>query len=169
MSEKDQSIKNTAYASGVVDVTALAETKGKILAVDYGDVRTGIATSDEGRRFAFGNTTISVGGAKKTAGKVAELVKEKGAVAVVIGHPVNMNGTLGPRSEKAVAFARLLSGMIPDVPVALFDERMTTMAASRYLNETNTRGQKRKGVIDTLSAEIILQNVLDRLGSISGG
>ena len=53
-----------------------------------------------------------------------------------------------------------------DLPVALFDERMTTMAASRYLNETNTRGSKRKGVIDTLSAEIILQNALDRLKTI---
>lgn len=151
------------YLGGVVDIGALAKTKGKILAVDYGDVRTGIATSDENRTFAFGNLTINVSSAKKCAAKIAEIVREKGAVAVVIGHPVNMNGTLGPRSEKARKFADTLSAVVPNIPIALFDERMTTMAASRYLNETNTRGQKRKGVIDTLSAEIILQNVLDRL------
>ena len=157
----------TISPMGVVDITALALTSGKILAVDYGDVRTGIAVSDENRGFAFGNCTISVGGAKKTALKIASLVKEKGACAVVVGHPVNMNGTLGPRSEKAKKFADMLASLMPDIPVALFDERMTTMAASRYLNETNTRGKDRKGVIDTLSAEIILQNALDRLKMLS--
>ena len=64
-------------------------------------------------------------------------------------------------------FAELLCERLPDVPVAMMDERMTTMVASRYLNETNTRGKKRKGVIDTLSAEIILQNTLDRLKMMS--
>ena len=157
----------TASPIGVVDITELVSTQGKILAVDYGDVRTGIAVSDEGRSFAFGSCTISVGGAKKTALKIASLVKERGAVAVIVGHPVNMNGTLGPRSEKAKKFAESLAALMPTVPVALFDERMTTMAASRYLNETNTRGKDRKGVIDTLSAEIILQNALDRLKMLS--
>jgi putative Holliday junction resolvase len=60
-------------------------------------------------------------------------------------------------------FAAMLDEQVPELPIVLLDERMTTMAAARYLNETNTRGQKRKQVIDTLSAEIILQNALDRL------
>jgi putative Holliday junction resolvase len=60
-------------------------------------------------------------------------------------------------------FAAMLDERLPDMPILLLDERMTTMAASRFLNETNTRGQKRKQVIDTLSAQIILQNALDRL------
>ena len=64
---------------------------------------------------------------------------------------------------RAAEFAELLRQRLPDIPIELFDERMTTMAASRYLNETNTGGQKRKNVIDTLSAQIILQNFLDRL------
>ncbi len=147
----------------IASIEEIAKTQGKILAVDYGDVRTGIAVSDERRAFAFGNCTISVGGTKKTVQKIVSIVKEKGAAAVIVGHPVNMNGTLGPRSEKAAAFAEALAKQLDGIPVGLFDERMTTMAASRYLNETNTRGDKRKGVIDTLSAEIILQNALDRI------
>jgi putative Holliday junction resolvase len=90
-------------------------------------------------------------------------VSEQNAVAVVLGLPVNMNGTEGPRAERVRRLAELITERAPDLPVALMDERMTTMAASRFLNETNTRGKKRKGVIDTLSAQIILQNALDRL------
>ena len=74
-----------------------------------------------------------------------------------------MDGSEGFRAERCREFAALLRERLTDIPVAMMDERMTTMSASRYLNETNTRGQKRKGVIDTLSAQIILQNVLDRL------
>jgi putative holliday junction resolvase len=73
-----------------------------------------------------------------------------------------MDGSHGPRSAHAEKFARLLEEE-SKLPIAMLDERMTTMAASRYLNETDTRGRKRKDVIDTLSAEIILQNALDKL------
>ena len=83
--------------------------------------------------------------------------------AIVLGLPVNMNGTEGPRAVRIRQLAELLEKRLPEIPLLLMDERMTTMAASRFLNETNTRGQKRKGVIDTLSAEIILQNALDKL------
>ena len=81
----------------------------------------------------------------------------------MVGLPKNMDGSEGFRAERCREFAELLRERLEDVPVAMMDERMTTMSASRYLNETNTRGQKRKGVIDTLSAQIILQNALDRL------
>jgi putative Holliday junction resolvase len=74
-----------------------------------------------------------------------------------------MNGSQGERAEHARMFAAMLNERIPELPILMLDERMTTMAASRFLNETNTRGQKRKQVIDTLSAQIILQNALDRL------
>ena len=78
-----------------------------------------------------------------------------------------MNGSHGPRAEHAEKFASILGTKMQenglDMPIVMMDERMTTMAASRYLNETDTRGQKRKNVIDTLSAQIILQNALDRL------
>ena len=80
----------------------------------------------------------------------------------MVGNPVNMNGTKGPRSEKAQGFAALL-GEKTDVPIVLFDERLTTVSAHQYMNMTNTRGKKRKETVDTLSAEIILQNYLDYL------
>ena len=138
-------------------------TSGRILSVDFGDTRTGLAISDETRFLASGIGYISPGGIVKTADEVAKIAKEQNAVAVVVGHPKNMDGSEGPRAQRAAEFAELLGDRLPEIPIALFDERMTTMAAARYLNETNTRGKKRKGVIDTLSAQIILQNALDRL------
>ena len=138
-------------------------TEGRILSVDFGDTRTGLAISDESRFLASGIGYISPGGIVKTADEVARIATEQKAAAIVVGHPINMDGSQGPRAERAAEFAALLGERLDGVPIALFDERMTTMAAARYLNETNTRGKKRKGVIDTLSAQIILQNALDRL------
>ena len=140
----------------------LLHIKGKLLGVDFGDKRTGLAISNDGQTIASGVTQISVGGMQKTAEAVAKLAAERGVVGIVVGLPVNMDGSHGPRAQHAEKFGRILAGLVT-VPVAMLDERMTTMAASRYLNETDTRGQKRKSVIDTLSAEIILQNALDKL------
>ncbi len=141
----------------------LKETSGRILGVDYGDVRTGLALSDRARTIATGLCTIQ-GGMRKTAETVASIVKEQQASAVVVGLPVNMDGTHGARAAHAEKFAQELRHLLGETILVLtFDERMTTMAASRYLNETDTRGKKRKDVIDTLSAQIILQNTLDRL------
>ncbi|MBQ9161751.1 MAG: Holliday junction resolvase RuvX [Clostridia bacterium] len=143
----------------------LLNAKGKLLGVDFGDKRTGLAISDERRTVASGITQISVGGMQRTAEAVAQIARERGAVGVVVGLPVNMDGSHGPRAAHAEKFSRLLAEALGDsnIPVCMMDERMTTMAASRYLNETDTRGSRRKGVIDTLSAQIILQNALDKL------
>lgn len=140
----------------------LINLKGKLLGVDFGDKRTGLAISNDGQTIASGVTQISVGGMQKTAEAVASIATERAVVGIVVGLPVNMDGSHGPRAQHAEKFARILSELVT-VPVAMLDERMTTMAASRYLNETDTRGKKRKSVIDTLSAEIILQNALDKL------
>lgn len=140
----------------------LLNVRGKLLGVDFGDKRTGLAISNDGQTIASGVTQISVGGMQKTAEAVAKVAAERGVLGIVVGLPVNMDGSHGPRAQHAEKFGRILQGLV-DVPVAMLDERMTTMAASRYLNETDTRGQKRKSVIDTLSAEIILQNALDKL------
>ena len=137
-------------------------TKGKILSVDFGDVRTGLAISDVTRFLASGIGYISPGGIEKTADAVAEIAIKEKASALIVGLPKNMDGSEGSRAERCKKFARLLEER-SGLPVAMFDERMTTMTASRYLNETGTRGGKRKQVIDTLSAQIILQNCLDRL------
>ena len=152
----------------IVKTEELKNSCGRILSVDFGDVRTGLAVSDAGRFLASGIGYISVGGIAKTAEKVAEIAMEQKVSAVVVGHPVNMDGSLGNRAARAKEFAELLDEKLTDLSIyiTLFDERMTTMAASRYLNETNTRGKNRKGVIDTLSAQIILQNALDRLKNL---
>ena len=146
-----------------VTILDLKETKGRILGVDFGDTRTGLAVSDASRFLASGIGYVSPGGIVKTADKVAEVAREQKVSAIVVGLPKNMDGSEGFRADRCREFADLLRERLVDIPVAMMDERMTTMSASRYLNETNTRGQKRKGVIDTLSAQIILQNVLDRL------
>ena len=135
-------------------------TTGRILGVDYGEARTGLAVSDASRLLANGLGNVAGGGLEKTAERILAAAAEQGAVAVVLGLPVNMNGTEGPRAERVRALGALLEKRLP---LAYMDERMTTMAAARFLNETDTRGKKRKGVIDALSAEIILQNALDRL------
>ena len=137
-------------------------TQGKILSVDFGDVRTGLAISDVTRFLASGIGYISPGGIEKTADAVAELAAKEKVSAIIVGLPKNMDGSEGSRAERCKKFARLVEER-SGLPVAMFDERMTTMTASRYLNETGTKGGKRKQVIDTLSAQIILQNCLDRL------
>ena len=144
-------------------LTDLKSTSGRVLGVDFGDTRTGLAVSDIGRFLASGIGYVSPGGLEKTAVRVCEIAREQRVGAVVVGLPKNMDGSEGFRAERCREFAALLREKLGDVPVAMIDERMTTMSASRYLNETNTRGQKRKTVIDTLSAQIILQNALDRL------
>ena len=144
-------------------IQQLKETTGRLLGVDFGDVRTGLAVSDAARFLSSGLETIKPGSMTKTAEAVADAARSHGVVGVVVGLPVNMNGSQGERAEHVRLFATMLEERIPELPILLLDERMTTMAASRFLNETNTRGQKRKQVIDTLSAQIILQNALDRL------
>lgn len=133
------------------------------MGVDFGEARTGLAVSDATRFLASGIGNITAGGLEKTADAIVAAAAEHGVVAIVLGLPVNMNGTEGPRAERCRRLADMITERAPQLAIALVDERMTTMAASRFLNETDTRGKKRRGVIDTLSAQIILQNALDRL------
>ena len=145
----------------------LFNIKGAILGVDFGDKRTGLASCDPSRTIATAIGVISPGGIEKTADEAARIARERGVCAVVVGLPVNMDGSEGFRAARYRKFAWLLEERLgEDIPVILFDERMTTMTAARFLNETNTRGQKRKEVIDALSAQIILQNFIDKLKNI---
>ena len=132
----------------------------KILGVDFGDTRTGLAVSDALGMLANGIGYVNSTWMPKTAELVAEKAKELGVAKIVVGLPVNMNGTIGPRAEHAKEFAALL-GEATGLPVEMFDERCSTMAAHQILNLTDTRGKKRKAAVDTLSAQIILQNYLD--------
>ena len=146
-----------------MSIEDIKATTGRILGVDFGEARTGLALSDAARFLASGIGNLEGGGLEKSAERIVAAAHEHGAVAVVMGLPLNMNGSEGPRAERVRRLAALIEELDPALPVALLDERLSTVAASRFLNQTNTRGQKRKGVIDTLSAQIILQNALDRL------
>ena len=142
----------------------ILNTKGAILGVDFGDKRTGLAVCDPSRIIASAIGVVSPGGIEKTALAVADVARERAVSAIVIGLPVNMDGSEGGRAARYRKFARLLDEALDKtIPICLFDERMTTMTAARFLNETNTRGAKRKEVIDALSAQIILQNFIDKL------
>lgn len=135
------------------------------MSIDFGDTRTGLAVSDPGRLLASGVGYISPGGIVKTADAVAAEALERGISALIVGLPKNMNGSEGPRAGRCREFADLLRARL-DIPVVLVDERLTTVEATRYLNATDTRGKKRKGAIDSLAAEIILQSALERLKNI---
>ena len=145
-----------------MNVERIKNTCGKLLGVDFGDVRTGIAVSDPSRMIALCCETIKAEGIENIASLVADYAKAQGACAIIVGLPVNMDGSLGHRARRAQKFAEILENLT-DLPVETVDERMSTMQASRYLNATDTRGSKRKSAIDTLSAQIILQSALDRL------
>lgn len=134
----------------------------KYLGIDYGDVRTGLAVSDDLGLLACGIGTVTAGGPRKLAQTVAQVCAERGIEEIVLGNPINMNGTVGERSEKVKRFAQILEEET-GLAVNLFDERMTTMEAHRFLSDTDTRGKKRKAVVDTLSAQIILQNFMDAM------
>ena len=134
---------------------------GKLIGVDYGDVRTGIASSDLLGLMASAVGAIKPGGMKNTAVEVAKIAKEQNAVGIVVGLPKNMEGSEGPRAGIVRAFVDLLKAETA-LPIYFEDERMTTMEASRFLTATETFGKKRKEKVDALSAELILQSWLDK-------
>lgn len=134
---------------------------GKYLAVDYGDVRTGLAECDISGMIASGIATVREGGMRNTAIRVAKEAESRNCKKIIIGLPKNMDGSEGERAEVIRAFAEILS-TLTEIAIDFCDERMSTMVAYRYLGETGTFGKKRKDSVDTLSAEIILQSYLDR-------
>lgn len=136
-------------------------THGKYLGVDYGDKRTGLAECDISGLIAGGIGTISEGGMRKTAIRVAKEAEDRSCKKIIIGLPKNMDGSEGPRADVIKAFRDILAELT-NIPIDFYDERMTTMVAYRFLGETGTYGKKRKDAVDTLSAQIILQNYIDR-------
>lgn len=132
----------------------------RLLGLDYGDRRIGVALSD-----AFGWTAqgLEVIERRKDASEFARieaLVKENEVEQIVLGLPKNMNGTIGPRGELAMAFAEQLRGVL-NIPVHLWDERLTTVSAERALIDADVSRKKRKQVVDKMAACLILQNYLD--------
>ncbi len=134
---------------------------GKLLGVDYGDVRTGLAVSDISGFLASGIGYIKEGGMKNTAVRVAKEAADRGCIGIVVGLPKNMDGSEGFRADAVKAFAELLRAETA-LPICFLDERLSTMQAHRMMTLTGTHGKKRKESVDTLSAQIILQDYLDR-------
>ena len=133
----------------------------KIMGIDYGDSRVGIALSDSLGFMAHGLKTVPNKVYSKMLETVVSLIKEHSVETVVLGLPKNMDGSLGFRADITHDFAADLKKELPGIEIVFQDERLTTVQASLYLNATNTRGASRKNVIDTVSAEIILQSYLD--------
>ncbi len=131
----------------------------RVLAIDYGDARTGIAISDALGMIVGQTTVIHSRNAKKTADEIAKLVRQVGAEKLVMGFPRNMDGSEGPRAELYREFAALVEE-VTDMSVVLWDERRTTVEAHNILSAHNYHGQKRKNTVDAVAASLILEGYL---------
>ncbi|MDR2558342.1 MAG: Holliday junction resolvase RuvX [Oscillospiraceae bacterium] len=132
----------------------------RILAVDYGDVRTGLAVCDMTETLASPHSVIHERNENALIQKIMKIVSREEIGEIVVGNPINMNNTRGPRSEKCAAFAEKLREAA-NVPVLLWDERATTSLAHTLLNEADKKGKKRKNVIDAAAAAVILESYLN--------
>ncbi|MGY4690421.1 Holliday junction resolvase RuvX [Salibacterium sp. K-3] len=135
----------------------------KVLGLDVGNKRIGVAVSDALRWTAQGLETIHVKGEDplESFPRIQEIMKDHEAHEIVVGLPKNMNGTIGPRGEQCLAFAEKLEQEY-NVPVSMYDERLTTQAAERTLLEADVSRKKRKKVVDKMAAVMILQGYLDQ-------
>lgn len=138
----------------------------RILGLDVGSKTIGVAVSDEMGWTAQGLKTIQIQEDEQKSGipELEEIIREYGIEKIIVGLPKNMNGTIGPRGEISLQFAKLLKNRF-SLPVELWDERLTTMAAERILLTADVSRKKRKKVIDKMAASLILQSYLDSLGS----
>lgn len=131
----------------------------KIMGIDYGDARTGIAISDLLCSIVGSTTVIHSKGREKTIGEICRLVKENQVGEIVMGLPKNMNGTEGPRAELCREFAALVEEAT-GLNVVLWDERRTTVEAHNILSQHNYHGKKRKDTVDAVAAALILEGYL---------
>lgn len=131
-----------------------------IMAIDYGKARTGLALCDKKEILSFPLGVIEEKNIEILCKKITEKINESKTELVVIGLPKNMDGSLGESAERVKKLGEKLKS-ISKINIDFWDERKTTVTAHEYLNQTNTRGKKRKSIIDAVSATIILQNYLD--------
>ncbi|NJD02889.1 MAG: Holliday junction resolvase RuvX [Ruminiclostridium sp.] len=136
----------------------------RIIGVDYGDSRIGIAVSDPMGWTAQGIETLEWrGNMEKPAERIAKLAGDFGAEKIVVGFPKNMNGTIGPRVEKTQGFIDLLA-VKTNIQIVKWDERLSTVSANRTMHEIGIKTSKKKKVVDQIAAVFILQGYLDSLG-----
>ncbi len=132
----------------------------KVLGVDYGERRTGIAISDAARAIAFPRETLDCPRLEQAAAAVARFAAAEGVAEIVVGYPLNMNGSKGPRAERTDAFLAELAARTV-VPLRKWDERLSTRIAEAALLEAGTSRRKRRGAVDKLAAQVILQGYLE--------
>jgi putative Holliday junction resolvase len=150
------------------DAAALLPERGALIGLDLGSKTIGVATSDPDRRVAAPVETITRKRFALDAQRILELAAERRAAGVVLGLPINMDGSEGPRAQSTRAFARSLAKLTA-LPIALWDERLSTAAVERALIATDMSRDRRKAVIDQHAAAYILQGALDRLARKAPG
>jgi putative Holliday junction resolvase len=136
----------------------------RIMGIDFGDARIGIAVSDPLGFTAQGVETLvwKGKGMQQPAERIARLAKDYGVEKIIIGFPKNMNGTIGPRGEKTIEFIDVLS-RYTDADILKWDERLSTVAANRTMHEVGMKTSKKKLVVDQIAAVFILQGYLDSM------
>ncbi|MBC8074518.1 MAG: Holliday junction resolvase RuvX [Chloroflexales bacterium] len=135
-------------------------TDKRVLALDVGTRRIGVAMSDASGTLATPLTTLRVRGAERVIAEIVALVRQHAVTVVVVGWPLNMNGDVGPQAESVRAFGEALEAALGQ-PVAYFDERLTSVVAEQILRDMGLKPEKRRERIDEVAASIILQDYLD--------
>src|SRR3954454_14825057 len=146
----------------LIDAAAHWPERGALVGLDLGTKTIGVAVSDPDRRLATGVETIKRTAFKADAGRLLAIAGERNAVGFILGLPINMDGSEGPRAQSTRAFARNFSGLT-EIAIALWDERLSTVAVERELIGLDMSRAKRAEVIDEHAAMFILQGALDRL------
>jgi len=146
----------------LADAAAVLPSRGVLIGLDLGSKTIGVAASDPDRRVAAPVETIARQRFNLDAGRILDLAAERRAAGLVLGLPINMDGSEGPRAQSTRAFARNLA-RLTELPIALWDERLSTAAVERALIAADASRAKRKKVIDQHAAAYILQGALDRL------
>jgi putative Holliday junction resolvase len=157
----------TAVILPLVEAAAHWPARGSLLGLDLGSKTIGVAASDPDRRLATAVETVARTNFTADARRLLALAVERSAVGFVLGLPVNMNGSEGPRAQSTRAFARNFA-KLTDLPIALWDERLSTVAVERELIAADVSRKKRAAVIDQQAAAFILQGALDRLVRLRG-
>src|SRR5262245_43452923 len=152
----------------LVEIASLLPRRGALIGLDLGTKTIGVAASDPDRRLATGVETVVRQTFTTDARRLIALATERQAAGFVLGLPVNMDGSEGPRAQSTRAFARNLS-RLTELPIALWDERLSTAAVERELIAADVSRGKRAAVIDQHAAAYILQGALDRLQRLASG
>ncbi len=149
----------------LIEAVTLWPPRGALIGIDLGTKTIGVAVSDPDRKLAAGVETIARKNFTADAKRLLQLTAERRAVGFVLGLPINMDGSEGPRAQSTRAFARNLA-KLTELPIALWDERLSTAAVERELITADASRARRAAVIDQQAAAYILQGALDRLANL---